>query len=147
MLILAGCGGSGAAKPQWQAVAARSFHFSAPRGWNVTVAADRVVAKDGSSFVQVATFPLVHPYTVRLFERVQPELATRMADVAAQVHGVVTSHSVVDVDGNRSHSYVVTIGKRTDRYTFVLRGMREYLLVCSADSAVCDELAASFVAA
>ena len=111
----------------------------------MTTTGSRVVAKDGSSFVQVATFPLVHPYTDSLFARVQTELQTRMADVAAQAHGVVTSHNVVDVDGNRSHSYVVTIGKRADRYTFVLRGKREFLLVCSADDAVCDELAASFV--
>ena len=39
------------------------------------------------------------------------------------------------------------MGDRTDRYTFLLRGKREFLLVCSADAAVCDELAASFSSA
>jgi len=96
--------------------------------------------------VQVATFPLVRAYTDTLFDRVQSELAIRMAAVAAQAHGVVTSHSVVQVDGDRSHSYVVTVGKRADRYTFVLRGKREFLLLCSADAPVCTELAASFAA-
>jgi hypothetical protein len=146
-LILAGCGGSGEAKAQWQAVSAHSLRFRAPKGWEVTVAPDRVIARDGESFVQVATFPLVHAYTDSLFERVQPELATRMADVAAQAHGVVSSHRIVEVGGSRAHSYEVTIGRRVDRYTFVLRGKREFLLVCSADSDVCDELAASFVVA
>src|ERR1700757_3832198 len=96
-LILAGCGGSGEPKAQWQAVSGRSFRFNAPSGWGGTTTRRPGGAKDGGA------------------------------------HGVVTSHNVVDVDGNRSHSYVVTIGKRADRYTFVLRGKREFLLVCSAD--------------
>jgi hypothetical protein len=94
--------------------------------------------------VQVATFPLVHPYTAALFTKVQSELAIRMAEVAKQGGGTVSGHSIVIVDGDKSHSYEVAMGDRTDRYTFLLRGKREFLLVCSADAAVCDELAASF---
>jgi hypothetical protein len=94
--------------------------------------------------VQVATFPLVHPYTASLFTKVQSELALRMAEVAKQGGGTVRGHSVVIVDGDKSHSYEVALGDRTDRYTFLLRGKREFLLVCSADATVCDELAASF---
>jgi hypothetical protein len=108
------------------------------------VANGRTTARDGSSFVQVATFPLVHPYTSALFDKVQSELAIRMAEVAKQDGGKVSGHSVVTVDGARSHSYEVALGDRTDRYTFLLRGKREFLLVCSAEAAVCDELAASF---
>ena len=94
--------------------------------------------------MQVATFPLVHPYTVALFTKVQSELAVRMAEVAKQGGGTVSGHRVVIVDGDKSHSYEVAMGDRTDRYTFLLRGRREFLLVCSADASVCDELAASF---
>jgi hypothetical protein len=94
----------------------------------------------------VATFPLVRAYTAALFEKVRSELDARMADVAKQSGGEVSGHRVVTVDGARSHSYDVRVGKRTDRYTFVLRGKREFLLLCSADAAVCDELAASFSA-
>ena len=97
--------------------------------------------------MQVATFPLVHPYTAALFTKVQPELALRMAEVAKQGGGTVRGHKVVIVDGDKSHSYEIALGDRTDRYTFLLRGKREFLLVCSADAAVCDELAASFSAA
>ena len=122
----------------------QGVHFRAPADWEVTVANGRTTARDGASFVQVATFPLVHPYTTELFTKVQPELALRMAEVAKQGGGTVRGHSVVVVDGARSHSYEVALGDRTDRYTFYLRGKREFLLVCSADSAVCDELAASF---
>ena len=121
------------------------FHFRAPATWTVSAANGRTTARDGDSFVQVATFPLVHPYTAGLFRKVQSELTIRMAEVARRGGGTVRGHSVVVVDGARSHSYEVVLGKRTDRYTFLLRGKREFLLVCSADAAVCDELAASFV--
>ena len=125
----------------------QGVHFRAPAAWKVTVADGRTTAKDGASFVQVATFPLVHPYTAALFTKVQPELALRMAEVAKQGGGTVRGHKVVIVDGDKSHSYEIALGDRTDRYTFLLRGKREFLLVCSADAAVCDELAASFSAA
>jgi hypothetical protein len=144
ILILAGCGGSGQSNRRWQTVTRQGVHFRAPADWTVTVANGRTTAKDGASFVQVATFPLVHPYTASLFARVESELAIRMAEVAKRDGGTVRGHRVVVVDGDKSHSYDVALRDRTDRYTFLLRGKREFLLVCSADAAVCDELAASF---
>jgi hypothetical protein len=144
VVILAGCGGGGQSKAQWQTVERQGVRFRAPAAWKVTVTNGRTTARDGASFVQIATFPLVHPYTVALFRKVQSELAIRMAEVAKQDGGKVSGHSVVTVDGARSHSYEVALGDRTDRYTFLLRGKREFLLVCSAEAAVCDELAASF---
>jgi hypothetical protein len=146
-LILAGCGGGGQSKTEWQIVSRPGFHFRAPAAWKVTAATGRTTVRDGASFVQVATFPLVHPYTAALFGKVQSELAIRMAEVAREGGGTVRGHSVVTVDGDKSHSYEVAMGDRTDRYTFLLRGKREFLLVCSADAAVCDELAASFAPA
>ncbi|HWJ31141.1 MAG TPA: hypothetical protein VNR59_02260 [Gaiellaceae bacterium] len=122
----------------------QGVHFRAPADWTVTVANGRTTARDGASFVQVAAFPLVHAYTAALFTKVQSELALRMAEVAKQGGGTVSGHRVVTVDGDKSHSYEVAMGDRKDRYTFFLRGKREFLLVCSADAAVCDELAASF---
>jgi hypothetical protein len=146
-LILAGCGGGGQSKVQWQTVTREGFHFRAPAAWRVTAVDDRTTARDGDSFVQVATFPLARPYTAALFRKVESELALRMAEVAKRGGGTVSGHRVVVVDGDKSHSYDVAIGKRTDRYTFYLRGSREFLLVCSADAEVCDELAASFAPA
>ncbi|MGZ4289159.1 MAG: hypothetical protein ACXVQQ_03555 [Gaiellaceae bacterium] len=144
VLILAGCGGSRAEKAQWRTVSAAGFHFRAPAAWSVATAKGRTTARDGADFVQVATFALVRPYDASLFTRVQTELAARMAVVARESGGTVAGHRVVTVAGSRSHSYDVRVGKRIDRYTFVLRGKREFLLLCSADAAVCDELAASF---
>src|SRR3954453_17753227 len=132
VLILAGCGGNGQANRQWRAVSRQGVHFRAPADWEVTVANGRPTARSGASFVQVATFPLVHPYTASLFRKVQPELALRMAEVAKQGGGTVRGTRVVTVDGDKSHSYEVALGDRTERYTFLLRGKREFLLVCPA---------------
>ena len=101
-------------------------------------------ASSGSRRVQVATFPLVHPYTAALFTRVRRELDGRMGTVAQQSGGSVSAHRVVSAGGIQSHSYDVRVGGHTDTYTFVLRGKREYQLLCSADKTVCDELVTSF---
>jgi hypothetical protein len=127
-------------------VSGRGFRFHAPSDWNVAGGATGRKASSGGDFVQVATFPLARRYSAALFGRVQTELATRMAQVARRAGGVVEGHRVVTVDGARAHAYDVSSGGRTSRYTFVLRGKREFLLLCSAGAAVCDELAASFVA-
>jgi hypothetical protein len=145
-VILAGCGGAGQSKASWQTVRADGYRFRAPGAWHVSRADGRTTAKDGAQYVQVATFPLVRRYTDALFVRVQSELAVRMAGVARAAKGTVAGHRTTTVDGTRSHVYDVRVDGRTDRYTFVLRGRREFLLLCSADSDVCDELAASFVA-
>jgi hypothetical protein len=144
-LILAGCGGSGAAKQQFRVVQLSSFRFEVPVGWAPTVGKDRYSAKHGSDFVQAEVFTLVHPYKASLFAKVEPELAARMAAVAKQTGGTVSGSTTVVAGGIKSHSYDVQVGKGTDAYTFVLRGMHELQLICSADDAVCSRLLSSVV--
>jgi hypothetical protein len=145
--ILAGCGGSREAKPQWQLVRGPSFRFDAPKDWKVGSDARRTFASHDSELVQVATFPLVHAYRPVLFTRVESELASRMAAVARQTQGKVIGHSVVTAAGIRSHTYDVRAGDHVDEYTFVLRAKREYQLLCrrqdSSDTTVCRRLVAS----
>jgi hypothetical protein len=147
LLILAGCGGSGEPKAQWQAVKGPTFRFDAPEGWQVSTGGRRTVVSHDSELVQVATFPLVHAYRPALFTKVESELASRMAAVAKQTGGTVIDHSVVTADGIRSHSYDVRVGDHVDEYTFVLRGKREYQLLCrrlhSTDGAFCKRLVSS----
>jgi hypothetical protein len=144
-LILAGCGGSGEPKAQWQTVSGAGYSFRAPAAWRQTDTAKGTVAvKDGDDYVQVSTFPLAKAYTADLFARVEPELADRMADVAKLAHGTVSGSRTVTVDGAKAHAFDVVAAGRKSRYAFVLRGKREFLLLCSADAFVCDELAASF---
>jgi hypothetical protein len=146
LLILAGCGGSSA--PKAQLVRGPGFRFEAPAGWKVERKQRQVSATHGSERVQVATFPLLKPYSAALFQRVAKELTTRMGQVASQVHGTVSSTKTVTAGGVRSHSYDVDVGDHVDQYTFVLRGMQEVQLLCRRDSsssdAACKQLIAGF---
>lgn len=149
-LILAGCGGSGShnAPPvAWQTVHVGAARFQVPKGWAVATGRTGAKASKNQELVQVDTFPLARAYSPKLFTRVESELRVRMAAVAAKTGGSLQGHSVVEAGGIKSHSYVVKVGQRTDTYTFVLRDMREYQLLCSADDAVCTHLIASFVVA
>jgi hypothetical protein len=142
--ILAGCGGSGQPKAKAVTVTGPALTFAVPAGWTVTSANGRTTAKHGSDVLEVSSFPLVHPYSDALFTKVEPELAARMGEVAKQAGGTLGGHRTVIVDRIRAHSYDLKVGGRVDVYTFVLRGKREYLLVCSASSDVCTQLLASF---
>jgi hypothetical protein len=145
-LILAGCGGSAA--PKSQSVSGPGFSFEAPAGWKVERAPGRVSATHGSELVQVASFPLLKPYSAPLFDRVAKELAARMGQVAQQVRGTVSGTRTVTASGIRSHSYEVRVGDRIDEYTFVLRGLHESQLLCvrgsSGSDSACKRLIASF---
>jgi hypothetical protein len=148
---LAGCGGGGSRAPKatpWQTIAGAGYRFQAPAGWASAVHGGNATASEGSELEQVATFTLVHAYTPGLFTKVEGELSTRMGAVAAQTHGKVTGRRTVAVAGIRSHSYEVTVGDHVDLYTFVLRGKREFQLLCrrgSGDTApFCERQISSF---
>jgi hypothetical protein len=74
-----------------------------------------------------------------------------MRQVAAQTGGTVSGGSVVTAGGIRSHSYQVAVGDRVDQYTFVLRGRREFQLLCrrpkSGGDDVCAQLLRTFAPA
>ena len=145
--ILAGCGGSGGGKPT-QHLVGPGFRFDAPGGWRVTRGRGRVTAGAGVELVQVATFRLLKPYSQSLFAKVEKELRVRMVAVAGQTGGALAGSQVVTTGGVRAHSYRVRAGTRIAQYTFVLRGRREYQLLCRRDAAkgddACRELLRSF---
>jgi hypothetical protein len=148
VLILAGCGGSGAAKPRWQRISTGEFAFQAPRGWQVARHGTQVVVRDGTELVQVAVFPLVRPYSASLFGKVETELRARMTVVARATGGRLGGHGTVTSAGIRSHRWEVRAGDHVDEYVFVLRGKREFQLLCrrnsSSSSGVCDRLVSTF---
>ena len=133
---------------QPQRVRGTGFTFQAPSGWKVETRVGKVSATHDSELVQVATFRLLKPYRPGLFARVEPELATRMRQLAQQTGGTVSGSRTVTADGVRSHSYTVDIGDHVDEYTFVLRGQREYQLLCrrraSHGDDACTQLLTSF---
>jgi hypothetical protein len=147
-LILAACGGSGAPKVQQQVVSGPGFRFEAPAGWRVEHAPRQAWAWQDSELVKVATFSLLKPYSPALFQRVDRELTARMRQVAAQTGGTVSRAKTVTAGGIRSHAYDVKVGDHVDEYTFVLRDMHEYQLLCrrksSHSDAACAQLIASF---
>jgi hypothetical protein len=148
VLILAGCGGSSAAKQHWQRVSGGSFSFQAPLGWTVSHRGAETVARRDAELVQVAVFPLVRSYTPSLFTKVETELRARMTAVATQTGGTLAGQSTVTAAGIRSHLYEVRVGDHVDEYVFVLRARREFQLLCrrkaSSSADVCERLVSSF---
>jgi hypothetical protein len=149
--ILAGCGGSGSGESKFVPVSGSGFRFEAPAGWKVQAIPRGRGASHDSELVQVAAFPLVKAYDPALFHKVATELAVRMQEIAQRTGGTVTQVETVTPAGIRSHSYHVTVGDHVDQYTFVLRGKREYQLLCrrrsSSNDAFCKRLIASFTPA
>jgi hypothetical protein len=111
-------------------------------------AGTRAGATSGNELVQVASFPLVRPYRDALYRKVEPELAARMRALAGQTGGTLSDAMTVTVAGIRSHSYRVEGGGHVDEYTFVLRGRREFQLLCrrkaSGSDTPCRRLRSSF---
>lgn len=105
-------------------------------------------AAHDSELVQVTTFPLAKPYTPELFAKVGPEIRIRMEQVAKQSGGRISGRTVASPAGIKSHVYEVTVGDHVDTYAFVLRGRREYQLLCRRKSSskedFCEQLVTSF---
>jgi hypothetical protein len=147
--ILAGCGGDGQSNTSaGRMVSGPGFAFAAPDGWTIKRAPGSVSAVKGDELVEVATFPLQKRYDAKLFGAVATELAARMGTLARASGGKVAPGDPVTVAGIRSHSYSVESGDMVDRYVFVLRGKREYQLLCrhkaSGSDEACKALLASF---
>ena len=124
------------------------FQFKAPADWPVARPPGRVAAGTRDELVQVATFDLLKPYSSGLFGKVRKELEQRMTSVAGQTGGRLAGSETVMAGGVRSHSYRVESKDRVDQYTFVLRGRREYQLLCrraaSKGDETCRQLIESF---
>jgi hypothetical protein len=142
-LILAGCGGAG--NSNWQQVHGSGFRFQAPAGWKVV----GVTASNGPvDRVQVNEFRLVHGYVHGKQAATNKELDGVAARLAQQLKGKVTSRRTLRVNGLDGRAYGIVHGELAEEFTFVLRGKREYELLCrraiGADATACRELVASF---
>src|SRR5471032_825047 len=145
-IILAGCGNS--AKPQPQIVAGTGFRFAAPAGWTVQKGLTAVTASKGDQFVRVLVFPVAKLYTPKLFAKLGGELKLRMTSLAKQTGGTLEGTGIATAAGIKSHVWRVQTGDSLDEYTFVLRGRREYQLLCrrpsGGDASACAQLVSSF---
>jgi 3-oxoacyl-ACP reductase-like protein len=144
-IIVAGCGGS--AKRQSQLVIGTGFRFSAPAGWVVSRNLFGVTATHGGQFVRVSSFPLAKPYLPTRFAAVAKELEARMSALVAQSGGKVQGTKVATAAGIKAHVWDIATGDNLDEYTFVLKGLREYQLLCHRpagdDDSACSQLVQS----
>lgn len=125
------------------------YHFEAPHGWKVRHTARGMTASRGDlDLVGVSTFRLQKAYRPAVFEAAANELDGVAARLARRLGGRVVSSSTVRAAGAEARSYRLETDAAVQELTFVLRGLREYQLLCrrkadSGDSA-CSTLVSSF---
>jgi hypothetical protein len=131
----AGCGGGG--EEAVQAVAGPGFGFSAPAGWEVELrgrSSSATPESGATELVSVRVFRLARPYRPALWPSVVSELDRVAGDLARQLGGRIESSAVVVVDGRRAKRYDIRYERDgtevVERTGFVLRGRREFQLVC-----------------
>lgn len=163
--LLAGCGGGGggggtttAPAEQGQRVTGEGFSFSAPDSWTTTRTSTTVTVRpstDQPTLVSVTTLPLRSRYTPSLFAKVVQGLDRLTASLAEKLNGKVIARRTVVVAGIRSRQYDLAYQKNgaglIDRITFVLRGKREYYVLCrwpadEGEPSACGTLQATFKA-
>jgi hypothetical protein len=126
------------------------YRFEAPGGWSVKRSSRGTSASRGEvDYVGVSVFRLQKPYRLALFAAATTELDRVAAQLAKQLGGRVASASTVRAGGGDARTYRVELDGRVEEITFVLRGLREYQLLCrrapDASAAPCRALVRSFV--
>jgi hypothetical protein len=157
LLLLAGCGGGGGTKPKpapVKVVATAGAHVSVPNAWVVSRTPTTASAspKAGSDeLVSVSIFRLLRPYSAALWTRVVPELDRAAQELARELKATVDASRTVTVGGEKARQYDLSFtraGRQLhERLTFVLRGRREYQLLCrwgATEPAACGSLESSF---
>ncbi len=128
------------------------YRFVAPGGWTVTRTGTSVAATHGSEAISVTTFRLTRPYRATLWKQAVTELDGVAAKLAAELHGTVATSRTVKVGAATARQYELAFTKDGERLveqiTFVLRGRREYELLCrfkaGKDEPACARLLVSF---
>ncbi len=115
-----------------------------------------VTRKPGDpELLSVTVFPLARAFRPALWREAVTELDRAAAGLAARVKGQLEASATVTVAGARARSYDLAFErsgeKLGERIVFVLRGRREYQLLCrwhappDADvTAACATLSSSF---
>jgi hypothetical protein len=129
--ILAGCGSSGRPKgTAAQGIRGDGFTVEAPEDWRVANRGSSVVARRGSALVSVTRFRLLKAYDPARFEAAARELDRIVTKLASQSRGAVTERTTTTVDGAPTRTYRYRSGGVETRIGFVLRGKREFQLLC-----------------
>jgi hypothetical protein len=152
---LAACGGGGGGNhPSFRAIRGDGFAFQAPYSWHVKKRTNEVVASPkpiSTELVSVSVFPLLRAYRPALFAAVRRELDASARLLAKQQGGAVQGSSTAVIAGIRAHQYELGYRNGDDdvheRISFVLRGKREFELLCrwtGSEPAACLQLEQTF---
>jgi hypothetical protein len=156
MITVAGCGGGGnGGQPSssGQVVQGDGYVFSGPDGWQLAQTpqgATLTPSSGGESLVSVTSFRLIRPFRPAAWSRAQHELDGVADRLARQLGGSVQSRETLGT-GVREYRFVYERKgmKLSERIRFVLRGRREYELLCrwkvsDGEPAACGQLLESF---
>ena len=150
--LLAGCGGGQRRPLETRAVRGADYQFAAPAGWLVSRKSHVVSAlRPGSATDLVSVSRYLLP---RVPTSAQIDAAARQ--LARALGGSVDEQSIVSVAGRAAPRYDLSYSRKGDdlglQLVFVLRGRREYQLLCrwlkpedDETSAACETLATSFM--
>jgi hypothetical protein len=151
-LLIAGCGGSQKKKPlPTKLVPGPDYRFAVPARWVVTRKSHVVSAlRPGSAddLVSVSRYRLPRVPT-------SEQIAAAARQLARALNGSVDKQSIVDVAGKAAPRYELSYSRKGDdlrlQLVFVLRGRREYQLLCrwlkpenDETRAACESLVTSF---
>lgn len=155
MITVAGCGGGGGGEPSstGQVVHGEGYVFSAPPGWKLVQTpqgATLTRAAGSESLVSVTTFRLIRPFRPAAWSSAEHELDGVTERLARQLGGTVRSRETL-ATGVREYRLAYErkgIGL-SQRIRFVLRGRREYELLCrwkadGGEPGACGQLLQSF---
>jgi hypothetical protein len=142
VVSLTACGGgSKGTEPSGNPlVKGAGFRFEAPVGWTIKTTPTLGEARQdtaGTALTSATVFTLQKPYNPTLFPAAAKELDRVAAKLAAQSKATLTESRTVTVDGQRVRAYRLTVHPASgasfdERIGFVLRGRREYQLLCRA---------------
>jgi hypothetical protein len=137
---LAACGSGGDQEPK--TVAGPGFTFAALAGWDVDLrgrSGSATPQPGATELVSVRLFRLARPFRPELWESVVPELDRVAGELARQLDGRIESSATVVVDGRRAKRYDIRYHRDgteiLERTAFVLKGRREFQLVCRHEAA------------
>jgi hypothetical protein len=148
LVSLTACGGgSNGTEPSGNPVVkGAGFRFEAPLGWTIKTTPTLGEARQdaaGTALTSATVFTLQKPYNPSLFPAAAKELDRVAAKLAAQSKATLTESQTVTVDGQRVRAYRLAVhpasgGSFDERIGFVLRGRREYQLLCRAPAGSSD---------
>lgn len=128
------------------------FTFSAPGAWQEKREASMITLSPGGDapeLVGVSIFRLAKPYRPALFPRVVPELDGVARKLAGELEGRVTRSRTLTVAGTKARQYELAYSRDGRAYeqtiTFVLRGRREYQLLCRREAGATLDACATLV--